>query len=80
MPRLTNIKVVIAWLRLIASSKCLTEEDELDVETLLDLERIYQDIESIAVERMKIEKLRELVRDDIRWDPTALHTIADQDI
>lgn len=34
----------------IASSKCLTEEDELDLETLPDLERIYQDIESIVTE------------------------------
>ncbi|MFY9871128.1 MAG: hypothetical protein WAK17_15545 [Candidatus Nitrosopolaris sp.] len=59
------------------SSKCLTEEDELDVETMLDLERIYQDIESIVAEGMKIEKLRELVKGDIRWVPTALQTIAD---
>jgi hypothetical protein len=52
------------------------EEDELDVETLLGPERFYQDIESIVAERMKIEKLRELVT-DILWVPTALQTIAD---
>ena len=47
MPRLTNIKVVIACLHSIASNKCLTEEDELDVETLVDLQ-LFADVARVG--------------------------------